>query len=108
MEDEDAIRGLYAERMRDAGLTVYEARGVREAMGIFERKRPEVACVDGRLPDGSGAELARELGLRGTRVILITNDQELYEDPPAGVAVAVLKINLSPAALAAAVRGLYR
>lgn len=39
-------------------------------------------------------------------MILITNDQELYEDPPTGVELAVLKINLSPVALAAAIRGL--
>lgn len=108
VEDEDALRDLYAERMREAGLLVYEARGVREAIKIYEKRRPGIACVDGRLPDGSGADLAREIGLRGTRVILITNDQDLYEDPPAGVELAVLKINLSPAALAAAVRGLVR
>lgn len=106
VEDEDAIRDLYAEKMREAGLTVLEARDVAEGMRIYELERPAIACIDGRLPDGSGADLAREIGLRGARVILVTNDQELYEDPPAGVEVAVLKISLSPAALAAAVRGL--
>ncbi len=106
VEDEDTIRQLYADRMREIGLTVCEASGVVEAMRIYERELPRIACVDGRLPDGSGADFAREIALRGARVILITNDQELYEDPPAGVELAVLKINLSPIALAAAIQGL--
>ncbi len=106
VEDEETIRGLYAEEMRQLGLLVQEAGGVRAALSLIDEQMPKVACVDGRLPDGSGADLAREIALRGGRVILMTNDQELYEDPPAGVEVAVLKISLSPAALAVAVRGL--
>ncbi len=105
VEDDQTLSDLYAEQMRGRGLTVDQAGTVATAMAMFEAHPPAVACVDGRLPDGSGAEVAREFGLRGAKVIFITNDQRLYEEPPTAVALAVLKINVTPGALAAAVKG---
>jgi hypothetical protein len=40
---------------------------------------------------------------RGSAVVLLTNDQESYERPPAGVAASLLKWKTTPAVLSAAI-----
>ncbi len=42
-----------------------EAADAAEAIGLVERRRPELLLIDYRLPDRSGAELVHELRTRG-------------------------------------------
>jgi DNA-binding response OmpR family regulator len=106
VDDDRTTADLYALKLRLDGLSVVVAHGYRSALELFDRERPGVACVDHRLPDGPGAELGARLAAQGTPVILLTNDQETFQRPPAGVRQALLKARTSPAELSAAVRGL--
>jgi DNA-binding response OmpR family regulator len=103
VEDDAAIADLYALKLRLDGHAVSVARDSDSGAGAFRRERPEVVCVDVRLPDGEGRELAQRLAAEGARVILLTNDEDGVAYPPAGVALALLKARTRPSQLSAAV-----
>ena len=101
VEDDSSISQLYAFGLRMSGYRVDIAADAATAQVMFDRARPDVVCVDSRLPDFSGRTLASILVGRGSAVILLTNDQESYERPPAGINRALLKWRTTPADLAA-------
>ncbi|MBV9844964.1 MAG: response regulator transcription factor [Kutzneria sp.] len=79
---------------------VAEAGGVREAVVMARARRPDVAVVDMRLPDGDGVGLCRELrGLadadwRGPRCLVLTafdDEQALVGAIMAGASGYLLK-----------------
>src|SRR5690242_5527478 len=100
VDDEPLILDLYAAALRQRGLTVHLATDAATARAINERARPDVTCIDGRMINESGANLARHLIDAGAKVVLFTNDQALYDHPPAGVAGRLIKVNTRPADLA--------
>ncbi|RJQ77374.1 DNA-binding response regulator [Pseudonocardiaceae bacterium YIM PH 21723] len=57
---------------------VAEAGGVAEAEAVAAAKRPNVAVVDMRLPDGDGVSLCRSLRELGVRCLVLTafDDEE--------------------------------
>jgi DNA-binding NarL/FixJ family response regulator len=75
IDDHALIRGglrRALERHTDLAV-VGEAASVREARAVLHKRRPDVAVVDVRLPDGSGLDLcqeAKEAGWTGSVVIL--------------------------------------
>lgn len=99
VEDDPSISQLYAFGLRMSGYRVDIAADAATAQVMFDRSRPDVVCVDSRLPDGSGSTLASILVGRGSGVILLTNDQDSYEKPPAGIDRALLKWRTTPAEL---------
>lgn len=103
VEDDAAIAELYALKLRLDGHAVRVAPNSASATSAFHRERPQVVCVDVRLPDGPGDELAQRLATEGARVILLTNDEEGFEHPPPGVALALLKARTRPSQLSAAI-----
>ena len=103
IEDDATMAELYALKLRLDGHAVRVAGSSATATGAFLRERPQVVCVDVRLPDGPGGELAEQLAAEGARVILLTNDEEGYEHPPPGVALALLKVHTRPSELSAAI-----
>ena len=103
VEDDPSIGQLYAIKLRMDGYRVDLAADVATAEMLFERSTPDVICVDSRLPDGSGREVVTALVKRGATVVLLTNDQEAYERPPAGVARTLLKTRTTPSALSRAI-----
>jgi len=100
VDDEPLILDLYAAALRQRGFTVHLATDAATARAINERARPNVTCIDGRMINESGANLARRLIDAGARVVLFTNDQALYDHPPAGLAGRLIKVNTRPAELA--------
>ena len=66
---------------------VGEAGTVAEAVEGIALTRPDVAVLDGRLPDGSGIEVCRQVRLvsGGTRTIMLTS----YDDDEALVAAVL-------------------
>jgi len=100
VEDDPSISQLYAFGLRMSGYRVNIAADAATAQVMFDRSRPDVVCVDSRLPDGSGRTLASVLVGRGSAVILLTNDQESFERPPAGIDRALLKWRTTPSDLA--------
>src|ERR1700736_4702959 len=103
VEDDHSTAHLYSIKLKMDGYRVDIANDAATAGLLFDRSRPDVVCVDSRLPDGSGRDVVTSMVGRGSAVILLTNDQESYERPPAGVAAALLKWKTTPSALFAAI-----
>ena len=103
VEDDQSIAQLYSIKLRMDGYRVDIANDAATAGIFFDRSTPDVVCVDSRLPDGSGRDLVGTLVGRGAEVILLTNDQEAHDRPPAGVAASLLKWKTTPADLSAAI-----
>lgn len=106
VEDDASIAELYALKLRMDGYVVHHAADSTTAQLIFETAAPQVVCCDTRLPDGAGLKTARRFAEQDALVILLTNDQRSYEEPPAGVARALLKSRTSPAQLSTTIAGL--
>jgi two-component system, cell cycle sensor histidine kinase and response regulator CckA len=73
VEDEPAVRTLFATALTRAGYTVYDARNGEEAMKMFEQHRDaiDLLLTDVRMPHMSGPDLARELRGRKTGLKMI-------------------------------------
>jgi CheY-like chemotaxis protein len=67
VEDEPAVRQLFAQALLRAGYSVYEARNGQEAVNLFEQYGDSIDLLltDMRMPYMGGAELAHQL--RGRR-----------------------------------------
>src|SRR6476620_12090014 len=67
VEDEPAVRQLFAHALSRAGYAVYEARNGQEAMKLFDQHGDtiDLLLTDMRMPYMGGAELAHHL--RGRR-----------------------------------------
>ncbi len=67
VEDEPAVRQLFAQALKRAGYAVYEARNGQEAMKLFDHhgESIDMLLTDMRMPYMGGAELAHHL--RGRR-----------------------------------------
>ena len=67
VEDEPAVRQLFAQALKRAGYAVYEARNGQEAMKVFDAhgEHIDMLLTDMRMPYMGGAELAKQL--RGRR-----------------------------------------
>lgn len=100
VDDDRLILELYATALRERGFTVHTATDAASARAIAHQFTPTLACVDGRLTTSSGGDLATELAGLGLRVVMFTNDQALYDRPPAGVSHRLIKVNTAPHELA--------
>ena len=67
VEDEPAVRQLFAQALMRAGYSVYEARNGQEAVQLFDQHGDaiDMLLTDMRMPYMGGAELAHQL--RGRR-----------------------------------------
>ena len=73
VEDEPAVRQLFAQALVRAGYKVHEARNGQEALEVFDRHGDSVDLLltDMRMPFMGGAELASQLrARRGTLKLL--------------------------------------
>jgi DNA-binding NarL/FixJ family response regulator len=83
--------------LEDAGIAVVgSAASAAEATTGIAAVRPDVAILDGRLPDGSGIDLCRDVRSRdpGVACLILTaydDDQALFGAIMAGAAGYVLK-----------------
>lgn len=89
VEDEPAVRQLFAQALSRAGYKVLEARNGQEAMKVFDEHgdRIDLLLTDLRMPYMGGAELAHQLrGRRRTLKLLCisgypgTLDQDVGAD----------------------------
>lgn len=66
VEDEPAVRQLFAQALARAGYSVYEARNGQEAMKLFDQHADSIDLLltDMRMPYMGGAELAQHLRAR--------------------------------------------
>jgi DNA-binding NtrC family response regulator len=73
VEDEPAVRGLFAQALMRAGYRVLEARNGQEAMKVFDQHGDtiDLLLTDMRMPYMGGAELAQTLRSRRQTLKLI-------------------------------------
>jgi DNA-binding response OmpR family regulator len=61
VEDDPVIRTFLADNLTADGFELLVAGTIEEALGALESRRPDLAVVDLRLPDGSGLDLVRRV-----------------------------------------------
>lgn len=73
VEDEPAVRQLFAQALTRAGYQVYEARNGQEAMKVFDQHGDaiDLLLTDLRMPYMGGVELAQQLRARRKTLKLI-------------------------------------
>jgi CheY-like chemotaxis protein len=73
VEDEPAVRQLFAQALGRAGYRVYEARNGQEALKVFEKHGQgiDLLLTDMRMPYMGGAELAQQLRARRATLKLL-------------------------------------
>jgi DNA-binding NarL/FixJ family response regulator len=109
VDDHEIVRRGLRELLEDAGINVVGASGSAvEATRRITALRPDVAILDGRLPDGSGIDVCRDIRSRdpGIACLVLTgydDDQALFGAIMAGAAGYVLK-NIAGTDLVDAVR----
>jgi len=98
LDDHEVVRrGLAALLESEPDMEVVgEASTAAEALARIPATNPDVAVLDGRLPDGSGIDVCRELrsSAAGTRCLILTSyddDEAIYAAVMAGAAGYVLK-----------------
>jgi two-component system cell cycle sensor histidine kinase/response regulator CckA len=73
VEDEPAVRQLFAQALTRAGYRVYEARNGQEAVKVFDQHGDtiDLLLTDMRMPYMGGGELATHLRAKNTALKLI-------------------------------------
>ncbi|WP_148616350.1 response regulator [Nocardioides rubriscoriae] len=98
LDDHELVRRGLRELLEGEGdiVVVGESGSAEEAARRIPALRPDVAILDGRLPDGSGVDVCREVRSRdpGIRALILTSyddDDALFAAIMAGAAGYVLK-----------------
>ena len=98
LDDHESVRRGLKELLESEGdiEVIGESGSAREAMRRISALRPDVAVLDGRLPDGSGIDVCREVRSRFPEVAVLiltsfNDDEALLSAIMAGAAGYVLK-----------------
>lgn len=103
IEDEAAIRRMYALKLKFAGFEIIEATDGKEGLLVIEETRPDLVLLDLRMPHMSGDEMLRELRSsewgENIPVIILTNISK--DEAPRtiwhlGVSDFIIKANSTP------------
>lgn len=103
IEDEQAIRRMYALKLKFSGFDICEAADGQEGLVVIEREAPDLVLLDLRMPHMAGDEMLREL--RATEwgetvpVIILTNISR--DEAPRtlwhlGISDFIIKANSTP------------
>ncbi len=98
LDDHEIVRRGIRELLESEGdfVVIGESGSAQEAQRRIPALRPDVAILDGRLPDGSGIDVCREIRSRdpGIAVLVLTSyddDDALFAAIMAGAAGYILK-----------------
>lgn len=103
IEDEVAIRQMYAMKLHFSGYTVVEAGDGEEGLIVIEKEAPDLILLDLRMPKMAGDEMLRELRNtewgKDTPVIILTNISK--DEAPRtlwhlGISDFIIKANSTP------------
>lgn len=101
-EDEPLLRGALVRQLAQAWPeleVVAQARNGREAIELFDLKRPQVCFLDIHMPGASGVEAARHIGPRAHLVFVTAHDRYAVQAFAQGVLDYLVK-PVEPARLA--------
>ncbi len=79
VEDDDSIRGVYAEKLRSEGFAVFVARNGQEGLDLALREKPNLILLDLLMPIMDGLAMMNSLRGKGGQfgkdvpVIFLTN-----------------------------------
>lgn len=115
IEDEAAIRRMYALKLKFSGFEICEAVDGEEGLVVIERENPDLVLLDLRMPNMAGDEMLREL--RGATwgeqipVIILTNISK--DEAPRtlwhlGISDFIIKANSTPQKVVEAVERVLR
>jgi two-component system response regulator FlrC len=110
VDDEPALRDLYADILEGEGWRTDAAATLREGLALFDRELYDVVLTDLRLPDGEGTDLLRHVRAHDpeVEVVLITaygTVQSAVEAMKLGAADYLTKPLADPDALRRTLRG---
>lgn len=103
IEDEAAIRRMYALKLKFSDFTVCEAADGEEGLVVIEKERPDLILLDLRMPNMAGDEMLRELRAKewgeDIPVIILTNISK--DEAPRtlwhlGISDFIVKANSTP------------
>jgi DNA-binding NtrC family response regulator len=72
VEDDQNVRVLLEHVLFDAGYEVDSTATIAEARSLLDSISYELLLADGRLPDGTGMELADRAEAGGAKILIIT------------------------------------
>jgi DNA-binding NtrC family response regulator len=72
IEDDPDVRLVLEHVLYDAGYEVDTAATVRDGRELFDSGKYDLLLTDGRLPDGTGIELAGQADSQGVPVLILT------------------------------------
>lgn len=103
IEDEVAIRKMYALKLQFSNFEICEAGDGKEGLVVIEREKPDVVLLDLRMPIMTGDEMLRELRStdwgKDIPVIVLTNisrDEAPRTIWHLGISDFVIKANSTP------------
>lgn len=103
IEDEAAIRRMYALKLKFSGFEICEAENGEEGLMVVEREQPDLVLLDLRMPKMPGDEMLRELRAaewgETIPVIILTNISK--DEAPRtlwhlGISDFIIKANSTP------------
>lgn len=113
VEDEAALRDIYAILFKLNHFDVYEAANGKLALGKMEEVKPDVVILDALMPVMGGIDFLKEVNLEdnypSTKVLLLTNlsdPKTISQSQKLGAKKYLLKASVSPEGLVTAVKEL--
>ena len=80
IEDDDQVRILVEEVLRDAGYDVDATASVAAARALLGANFYDLVLTDGRLPDGTGFAIAQEAADKDIKVLVYTGYGREFSD----------------------------
>lgn len=113
VDDDEYIRELYEEILKDAGFAVETAVDGESGLEKIKKGSYELVLLDVMMPKRDGIEVLRELHAEKstTRVILLTNlahDPVMKEGLSLGALAYLIKADMTPDQLLAKVRSFLK
>jgi DNA-binding NtrC family response regulator len=84
VEDDPDVRVVLEHVLFDAGYDVDTAANVRDGSHLLDSREFDLLLADGRLPDGTGIELAELADARGIPVLILTGYAFILRELSAG------------------------
>lgn len=72
VEDDPDVRSVFGQVLLLAGYTVDVASTISEARALLEAAHYDLVLTDGRLPDGTGVEIADDAVEQGAKALIVT------------------------------------